>query len=93
MSRGVVTFALLLSLALCFRPSAANRRFPYRKLLCCTKVSSSNMTSKVIGHTYRKQPLTSRCPEALIFATQAGTVCVDPAAEWAQRLAARMTRL
>ncbi|KAK9527415.1 hypothetical protein VZT92_013979 [Zoarces viviparus] len=93
MSPRILSIALLLlSGCLCVQSFAGNGRLVRRRFPCCTEVSSADISSKVIGDVYRKQSSSSRCPEAIIFCTPGGSVCVDPQAEWAKNLTANMTK-
>ncbi|XP_068565642.1 C-C motif chemokine 2-like [Cebidichthys violaceus] len=92
-SRMLFVTLLLLSACLCVQSFTGNGRLVRKKVPCCTEVSAANISSKVIGNVYRKQSSSPRCPEAIIFFTQGGSVCVDPKAKWAKNLTANMTKV
>ncbi|KAM6908596.1 chemokine (C-C motif) ligand 34b, duplicate 4 isoform 1-T2 [Lycodopsis pacificus] len=92
MSPRMLSIALLLSACLCAQSFAGNGRLVRRRFWCCTKVSSTDISSKVISNVYQKQSSSSHCLEALIFYTAGGSACVDPQAEWTKNLTATMTK-
>uniref|UniRef100_A0A3B4TCE0 Chemokine interleukin-8-like domain-containing protein n=1 Tax=Seriola dumerili TaxID=41447 RepID=A0A3B4TCE0_SERDU len=70
---------LSLSLSL----SLSGSRFPNRRRvpLCCTEVSSTDLSADVTGEP-TIQHAHGPCVKALIFRTDKGKVCVDPKAAW-----------
>ncbi|XP_040921719.1 C-C motif chemokine 4 homolog isoform X2 [Toxotes jaculatrix] len=81
MSMKIVSIALLLvSVCLCTPARHIARGIVP---LCCTKVSSADVSAQVTGQPHHQKAQGS-CVEALIFSTPKGKVCVDPKAPWVQ---------
>ncbi|XP_040921718.1 eotaxin-like isoform X1 [Toxotes jaculatrix] len=86
MSMKIVSIALLLvSVCLCTPAEPLSARHIARGIvpLCCTKVSSADVSAQVTGQPHHQKAQGS-CVEALIFSTPKGKVCVDPKAPWVQ---------
>ncbi|XP_056221034.1 chemokine (C-C motif) ligand 34b, duplicate 4 [Seriola aureovittata] len=84
MSMRILSVALLLLLPLCL--CTPGSRFPHRGRvpLCCTEVSSTDLSADVSG-TPTTQHAHGPCVKALIFRTSKGKVCVDPDAKWTKK--------
>ncbi|GAA6232839.1 uncharacterized protein LOC113164481 [Lates japonicus] len=59
--------------------------------LCCTKVSSTQVSFDVTEKPYM-QKARGRCVDAIIFTTEKGKLCVSPDVEWAKKLFDEMTK-
>eukprot|EP00066_Takifugu_rubripes_P017159 XP_011606425.1 PREDICTED: C-C motif chemokine 18-like [Takifugu rubripes] len=87
-----VAVLLLLAVAL---TSARNWRHNSRRFQppCCVKYTTTDMSSNVIGDTYRQPPVSAPCVDAFVLTTSDGPLCVDPNSEWVEKLTANMTKL
>ncbi|XP_039902116.1 monocyte chemotactic protein 1B-like isoform X1 [Simochromis diagramma] len=83
---------LLLSMCVCCHSSEAHR-LPAVPRPCCTAVTKRDLSTKVMGQTYREQAASGRCVKAIIFNTKEGQLCADPNAQWVKDLIAKMIKV
>uniref|UniRef100_A0A665WR85 Chemokine interleukin-8-like domain-containing protein n=1 Tax=Echeneis naucrates TaxID=173247 RepID=A0A665WR85_ECHNA len=86
-----ILFIALLLLPGCLCQRGLRHRPQKPVPLCCTKVSPANVSADVTGGPTR-QSAHGSCVEALIFSTNNGKVCVDPAAEWTETCKSNIMR-
>uniref|UniRef100_A0A3Q4GA33 Chemokine interleukin-8-like domain-containing protein n=1 Tax=Neolamprologus brichardi TaxID=32507 RepID=A0A3Q4GA33_NEOBR len=60
---------------------------------CCTGVTQPDLSTKVMGQTYREQAASGHCVKAIIFNTKEGLLCADPNAQWVKDLIAKMIKV
>ncbi|XP_044195497.1 C-C motif chemokine 3-like 1 [Thunnus albacares] len=82
---------LLLSVCLCTLATSSRRHAAKLYAPCCTRVTSANISSDIIGDSYEKQTAEGLCVEAIILRTSNRKVCANPKAEWVKTLIAGMT--
>ncbi|XP_063339244.2 eotaxin-like [Pelmatolapia mariae] len=79
-------------MCVCCHSSEAHRH-PSVKRPCCTAVTKPNLSTEVVGQTYREQAASDRCVKAIIFNTKKGLLCADPNAQWVKDLTAKMIKV
>ncbi|XP_067433752.1 C-C motif chemokine 20-like isoform X2 [Thunnus thynnus] len=82
---------LLLSVCLCTLARPSRRHASKIFTPCCVNLTSTDISSRIIGDSYEKQTAKEGCVEAIILRTSKGKVCSDPKAEWVKTLISGMT--
>ncbi|KAF6718244.1 hypothetical protein FQA47_016713 [Oryzias melastigma] len=81
---------LLLVLSVC--PSI--QQHPGNIPRCCYRLTSTDMSERVISNTYQELPARKHvCPKAIKFKTTTGEIYASPGLTWVQTLIKRMTKI